>query len=291
MAKAIASPSVRTLAARHGIDLDLLAQELGRETLGREDVEIAAGRPARAAASYWDVDHSAYGPVTEEAVSRVGLAAAGSLAAAQSLIPAATHHDQAQIGKVEDFRKSLEVEVNSRGLKLTALAFHVTALSKCLRIFPRFNSSLSPDGRSLILKRYVHIGIAVDTRYGLLVPVIRNADSKGVFAIAEDIADLAERAKGRKIRPEEMGGASMTISNLGGIGGTGFSPIVNPPEVAILGISRMRTEASWDGKAFRPTRIVPLGLSYDHRVVNGADAARFLSEYAGMLSDPRRLLL
>lgn len=296
MTNAIASPSTRALAGRKGIDIDALAQELGRETIAKEDLERkarggAAPSPAAAGGSYWDVDHSAFGPVTEEPVTRFAQVAAANLAAAQALIPAVTHHDRADMSAVERFRAALKEEAASRGVKLTALAFHAKALAKTLRAFPRFNASLSPDGKTLILKHYVNLGIAVDTPYGLMVPVIRDADRKGLWAIAAEIADLAGRAKDRKIRPEEMGGASMSITNLGGIGGTAFTPIVNPPELAILGITRTETVPVWDGEAFQPVPFAPLDLSYDHRVINGADAARFLAHYARLVADPRRMLI
>ena len=294
MTAAIASPSTRALAGRKGIDIDALAEELGRETIAKEDLErkgSAAAAPAAAGASWWDVDHSAFGPVTEEPVTRFAQVAAANLAAAQALIPAVTHHDRADMGAVERFRAALKDEAAGRGVKLTALAFHAKALAKTLRAFPRFNASLSPDGKTLVLKHYVHLGIAVDTPYGLMVPVIRDADRKGLWAIAAEIADLADRAKDRKIRPDEMGGASMSITNLGGIGGTAFTPIVNPPELAILGITRTETAPVWDGEAFRPVPFAPLDLSYDHRVINGADAARFLAHYARLIADPRRMLI
>lgn len=296
MTAAIASPSTRALAGRKGIDIDALAEELGRETIAKEDLErkttrAAAPSPVSAGAAYWDVDHSAFGPVTEEPVSRFAQVAAANLAAAQALIPAVTHHDRADMSAVERFRAALKEEAASRGVKLTALAFHAKALAKTLRAFPRFNASLSPDGKTLILKHYVHLGIAVDTPYGLMVPVIRDADRKGLWTIAAEIADLAGRAKDRKIRPEEMGGASMSITNLGGIGGTAFTPIVNPPELAILGITRTETAPVWDGEAFQPVPFAPLDLSYDHRVINGADAARFLAHYARLVADPRRMLI
>lgn len=287
----IASPSVRALARKKGIDLAKLAADLGRTTLGREDVERSrAGRPA-ADSSYWDVDHAAYGQVTEEPVSRFAQVAAQNLAAANALIPQVTHHDQADVSAIEAFRERLKPEAKSRGVKITALAFHVRALTRALRDFPKFNASLSPDGRRLILKDYVHIGIAVDTSQGLVVPVVRDADRKGVWRLASEIADLASRAQQRKVRPDEMGGASMSVTNLGSIGGIGFSPIVNPPEVAILGISRTRTVPRWDGEAFQPVPMVPLDLSYDHRVINGADAARFLTRLAGLLADPHQIMI
>lgn len=300
MNKVIASPSVRALAARKGIDLEDLGRSLGRETLAREDVEGASGGgalvpPAASAmteaSGYWDVDHSQYGPVREEPMSRFAQTAAKNLAAANALIPQVTHHDEADVGAIEDFRQTLKEEALEAGVKITALAFHVKALAHCLRAFETFNASLSADGRTLILKDYVHIGIAVDTAYGLTVPVVRDADRKGLFAIARDIADLAAKAQARKLPPDAFGGASMSISNLGAIGGIGFTPIVNPPEVAILGITKSRIQPVWDGDAFQPRPMVPLDLSYDHRVINGADAARFLATYARLIGEPQRLML
>jgi pyruvate dehydrogenase E2 component (dihydrolipoamide acetyltransferase) len=291
MSDIIASPSVRRLALEKGIDIEALAARLGRTTIGPEDLDGGTAPATTAATSYWEVDHAAYGPVTEEPMSRFAQVAAKNLAAAQALIPAVTHHDRADVSAIEALRAAWKPEAQARGLKLTALAFHVAALARTLGAFPKFNASLSADGATLILKDYVHIGIAVDTEHGLMVPVIRDADRKGLWAIAAEIADLAARAQGRRIGPDEMGGASMTITNLGGIGGTAFSPIVNPPEVAILGITRTETATVWEGDTPRPVPMVPLDLSYDHRVINGADAARFLGHYAGLIADPRRMLV
>lgn len=294
MADVIASPSVRKRALEMGIDIEKHAVELGRGSITMDDLGGAQAGSAPASAgssSYWDVDHSQYGPVTEAPMSRFAQLAARNLAAAQALIPAVTHHDRADITEIEAFRKRLKREAQARGVKLTALAFQVKALSKTLREFPRFNASLTPDGEMLILKDYVHISIAVDTEYGLMVPVIRNADRKGLWQISSEITDLAARAQARKVRADEMGGASMTISNLGGIGGTGFTPIVNPPEVAILGITRTETVTVWDEDTPKPVSMVPMDLSYDHRVINGADAARFTARLCRLIADPRRLML
>lgn len=297
MPEVIASPAVRAYAGRRGVDIDALATETGRTTIAREDVDAClngsggAAEPAPAHARYWDVDHTAWGPVEAEPVSRLGRLAAANLSAANALIPQVTHHDRADMRAVEALRTTLKAEAAGRGLRLTALGFHVKALARCLRAFPRFNASLSADGETLYLKSRIHIGIAVDTPHGLMVPVIRDADHKGLWALAGEIADLAARAQARKLRAEEMGGASMTISNLGGIGGIGFTPIVNPPEVAILGLTRTETVTVWEGGAPHPVPMVPLDLSYDHRVLNGADAARFLAHYARLLADPRRIML
>lgn len=297
MGEVIASPSTRIHALRRGVDLDALAARLGRTTITRDDIDQIPGAapatapaPAPDASRYWDVDHAAHGPVRIEPLTRFDRVAAANLAAAQAMIPAVTHHDRADLTAIEAFRASLRPEAAEAGVKLTTLAFHVKALARALRVFPRFNASLTADGTGLVVKDHVHIGIAVDTKQGLVVPVIRNADRLGLFAIARAVADLAALAQARKLRPDAMGGASMTITNLGGIGGTAFTPIVNPPEVAILGITRTEITPVWDGTAFVPRPMVPLDLSYDHRVINGADAARFMTHYTGLLADPRLLV-
>ncbi len=294
MPDVIASPAVRAYAGQKGVDLQKVADAAGRTTVAREDVDRHLGGAAPAAtdaSAYWQVDHAAFGPVREEPLSRMARVAAANLGAANAMIPQVTHHDRADMRAVERFRESLREEAAARGVKVTALAFHIKALSRCLREFPRFNASLSADGATLILKDYVHIGIAVDTPHGLLVPVIRDADRKGLWAIAAEISDLATRAQARKIRPEEMGGASMSVSNLGGIGGTAFTPIVNPPEVAILGLTKTEVVPVWNGTGWDPVPMTPLDLSYDHRVVNGADAARFLARFAALIADPRRMVI
>ena len=292
MSEVIASPSTRRKALEQGVDIDARARALGRKTMGPED--LGASAPASAPAgdtSYWDVDHSAYGPVTHEPMSRFAQVAATNLGAANALIPQVTHHDRADLLAVNTLRETLKPEAQARGLKLTTLVFQIAALAHCLRAFPRFNASLSADGKTLILKDYVHIGIAVDTPHGLMVPVIRNADTKGLWEIAADLADLAARAQARKIKPDEMGGASMTISNLGGIGGIGFTPIVNPPELAILGITRTEIVTQWDGTTPQPVPMAPLDLSYDHRALNGADAARFMNHLTQIIKDPHQMMV
>ncbi len=292
MTDIIASPSTRRLAREQDVDITDLARKLGRTTIGPEDITTKPSAGAAAGdTGYWAVDHSQYGNISEEPMSRFAQVAARNMAAAQALIPAVTHHDRADICRLEALRASLKPQAQMRDVKLTALAFHVAALARALLAFPRFNASLSADGQTLILKHYVHIGIAVDTVHGLMVPVIRNADRKGLWQIGAEISDLAARAQARKIGPDQMGGASMTITNLGGIGGNGFSPIVNPPEVAILGITRTETVTVWDGDTPQPVPMVPLDLSYDHRVINGADAARFMAHYVGLIADPRNLLI
>ncbi|MFS4583183.1 2-oxo acid dehydrogenase subunit E2 [Phaeobacter sp. C3_T13_0] len=293
MTDVIAAPSVRALAREKGIDLQERARALGRTTLSREDLEgSATTTPAPpTGASYWDVDHAAYGPVSEEPMSRFAQVASANLSAANLHIPQVTHHDRADVSTIEALRGAWKPEAQARGIKLTTIAFHTMALARALRAFPRFNAALSPDGKSLILKGYVHIGIAIDTPHGLMVPVVRDADRKGLWQIATEVGDLATRAQNRKISPEEMGGASMTITNLGGIGGTAFTPIVNPPEIAILGITRTETVTVWEEDTPRPVPMAPLDLSYDHRAINGADAARFMNHLTGLLADPRQMMI
>jgi pyruvate dehydrogenase E2 component (dihydrolipoamide acetyltransferase) len=295
-----ASPATRAHAARQGVDIETVAKATGRSAIAREDVDrhLSGEAPAGAAAPtgpdpsrYWAVDHAAHGPVTDEAMPRLAQVASANLSAAHGMIPSVTHHDRADMRGVEATRARLKSEAAERGVKLTALAFHVKALARCLRDFPRFNASLSPDGATLTLKDYVHVGIAVDSPHGLMVPVIRDADQKGLWTIAAEITDLAGRAQARKVKADEMGGASMTISNLGGLGGSAFTPIVNPPELAILGLTRTETVPVWDGESWTPVPMVPLDLTYDHRVINGADAARFCTRYAALIADPRRIMV
>lgn len=272
----------------HGHQLDRLSRD-SKLAFPLED----AGRPqpARDDSRYWDVDHAAYGPVTTEEVGRFAQVAAANLSAANRMIPQVTHHDRADVTEVEAFRRSRASEASARGIRLTALAIHVRALARVLRDFPRFNASLDAGGTRLVLKDYVNIGVAVDTPHGLLVPVIREADRKGLWQIAAEITALSDRAKARRLRPEDTGGASMTITSLGGIGGTAFTPIVNPPELAILGITRIQVETVWEGDTPRPVPMLPLDLSYDHRAINGAEAARFLRRFCDLIEDPRRMLI
>ncbi|MHA7880241.1 MAG: 2-oxo acid dehydrogenase subunit E2 [Saccharospirillum sp.] len=292
MQSVVATPSVRAHARKMSIDLQALAERLGRTQLTMDDLyqDPKVEKAVTNHDQYWDIDHRQYGSVEEQKTSKIDRVAANNLMAANAMIPQVTHHDELDASQIEQVRARYKREAAQKGLKLTSLPFFIKALAVTLKQFPRFNASLSPNGETLYLKDYVHIGIAVDTEHGLMVPVIRDADTKGLWQLSEEIVDLAMRAKSRKLNPDEMGGASMTITNLGGIGGTSFSPIVNPPEVAILGITRMQMRPVWDGEAFVPTPMVPLDLSYDHRVINGADAARFLSEYTRCLTDLRWLM-
>ena len=291
-----ASPAVRAQARRAGVDLAAVAEAAGRGALTREDVDRHASVPLAAPPQqnhlrFWDVDHARWGPVTSEPMPRFARVAAANLSAAQALIPQVTNHGRADMRRIEAFRATLQDEAAARGVKLTALAFHVKALARCLAEFPRFNASLSADGETLVIKHYLHVGVAVDTPHGLVVPAVRDADRKGLWRIAGEIADLASRAQGRNLRPEDIGGASMSISNLGGIRGGDFTPLVNPPEVAIMGLSRAEIVPIWEDGVWSPVPTVPLSLSWDHRVVTGADAARFLTRYEALVADPRRIII
>jgi len=240
---------------------------------------------------YWDIDHSAYGEVNAVKRTKLEQVAAENLQASASVIPAVTHTDHALIDKLESVRGDLKGVLLKQDVKLSSLALIILAVGRALKKYPSFNSSLSSDGKTLYLKNYISIGVAVDTPHGLMVPVIRNVHDKGLSAIASELSALANKAKERKLKPTEFGGASMTVSSLGGIGGDHFTPIVNPPEVAILGISSSQEAPVWDGNQFVPQKKLPLHLTYDHRVINGADAARFCRYLVSLLENPENLLL
>ena len=292
-----ASPSVRAYAAEKNVTLGDVATSLKRSVLGKEDIDRFCATPntnpgtgvASAVANtaeYWAIDHAQFGPISVEPLTRIEQVAEANLSAANAMIPQVTHHDYAEISAIEAFREKVKSEAQQRGVKLTALAFHLRALAECLLKFPRFNASISADKKHLILKQYVHIALAVDTPYGLVVPVLRDVTEKGLWDISSEVSDLVEKAQSRKLRPEEMAGGSITISNLGRLGGTAFTPIVNPPQVAILGLSRSEFRPYWDGSTWQAIPTIPLDLSYDHRIINGADAARFMNAYRKFISMP-----
>ena len=287
----IASPSTRKLALELGLDIEELAIRLGRNTISRDDLKqkkvLVTEEVTSDALKYWDVDHSRWGKIKTEPLNKTASVALTNLMAANKIIPSVTHHDSGKIDRIEKLRKNLKNEDK----KITQLAFHVLVLAKCLSSFPRFNSSISTDFKHLILKDYINIGIAVDTPFGLVVPVIRNVNLLNLSEISQKLVDFADRAQRKRLRPNDLGGASMTISSLGGIGGKSFTPIVNPPEVAILGISKMDIRPVWDGERFIPSAEVPLDLTYDHRIINGAEAARFLKYYTTLLDKPEELVL
>ncbi|ADV26172.1 pyruvate dehydrogenase complex dihydrolipoamide acetyltransferase [Pseudoxanthomonas suwonensis 11-1] len=306
-----ASPSVRLFARELGVDL---FQVTGSERGGRitkEDVQryvkaaLAGGAspsaPAGAATGgsglnllpWPKVDFSKFGEVETKALSRIKKISGANLARNWAMIPHVTQFDQADITELEELRVQLnkEQEKAKSGVKLTMLAFLLKASVAALKQFPEFNASLDESGENLTLKKYFHIGFAADTPNGLVVPVIRDVDEKGVLQIAQEMGELAKKARDGKLGPADMTGGCFSISSLGGIGGTAFTPIINAPEVAILGVSKSSFQPVWDGKQFQPRLALPLSLSYDHRVIDGAAAARFTSYLAQVLADMRRVLL
>jgi pyruvate dehydrogenase E2 component (dihydrolipoamide acetyltransferase) len=238
-----------------------------------------------------EVDFSRWGQVEAQPLSRIKKISGRHLHRAWLNVPHVTHHDEADITELEDFRKTLLNETAYAEIRITLLGFVIKALASAMKAFPLINASLSPDGENLILKRYFHIGVAVDTENGLVVPVLRNVETKGIVELAGELGEMSARARDGKLKPEEMQGGCISISSLGGIGGTSFTPIVNSPEVAILGITRAQMKPRWDGNAFQPRLMLPLDLSYDHRVIDGAEAARVTAFIVSALEDSRRLLL
>jgi pyruvate dehydrogenase E2 component (dihydrolipoamide acetyltransferase) len=300
-----ASPSIRRFGRELGVDLAKVSGSGRNGRILREDVQAyvkrALGSPSAGAAGAGigsiagvdlpEIDFSQWGEVEREELSRVQRLTGENTHRSWITIPHVTQHDEADVTDLEAFRKELSKEAEAKGVKLTPIPFLVKAVAAALREYPRFNASVTPDGASIVLKKYVHVGIAVDTGGGLVVPVIRDADRKGLFELAEEVVDLASRARDRKLKMEEMRGGSFTISSLGGIGGTAFTPIVNWPEVAILGVSKNEWKPVWNGSEFVPRLMMPLSLSYDHRAIDGAAAARFTRYLAQVLGDLRRLLL
>ena len=237
------------------------------------------------------IDFSRFGETETMPLSRIKRRTAANLGRAWLSVPLVTHFDETDVTDLEEFRRSLRADPDARGARITLLAFAMKALAAALKAFPTFNASLAPDGESLILKHYFHLGIAVDTPEGLVVPVVRDVDRKRVTDLSFELAEVSGRARERKLRPDDVQGSCMTISSLGGIGGTAFAPLVNPPEVAILGLARTRVAPVWNGREFEPRTVLPISLSYDHRVIDGAEAARFCRRLCLLLADVRRLLL
>ncbi len=296
-----ATPSVRHFARELGVDLSRV-QGTGRKgRVLRDDVtrfvkgELAAGsaggEPGSGIPPVPVVDFAKFGEVEIQALTRIQKISGQHLRRAWLNVPHVTHHDEADVTEMEAFRQSLKEQAARQGVRVTALSFIMKAVCAALGEFPTFNASLAADGENLVLKKYFHIGVAVDTPGGLVVPVIRDVDGKGIMALGAELAELSARAREGKLKPGEMQGGCMSISSLGGIGGTAFTPIVNVPEVAILGVTRARMAPVWNGESFAPRLMLPLDLSYDHRVVDGAQAARFMSFLVGVLGDVRRLLL
>jgi pyruvate dehydrogenase E2 component (dihydrolipoamide acetyltransferase) len=301
--RAHASPSVRRYARELGVDLGQVSGSGPKQRIRREDVQAhVKGRmaepPATAGAGGGmpafdlpDMDFSAFGEVEEQALSRIKRLTGVNLQRNAMLIPHVTQFDEADVTELEAFRKSLAGEAEKRGTKLTFMAFLIKAVVYALKEFPEFNASLSLDGERLILKKYFHIGFAADTPQGLVVPVLRDADQKGLFEIAAEVRELSIKARERKLRPADMQGGCFSISSLGGIGGTAFTPIVNWPEVAILGVSRTAMKPVYRDGEFEPRLMLPLSLSYDHRVIDGANGVRFTTFLGTVLTDIRRVLL
>jgi pyruvate dehydrogenase E2 component (dihydrolipoamide acetyltransferase) len=237
------------------------------------------------------VDFSRFGPVEVQPLSRVRAAGAVNLHRSWLNLPHVTQFEEADVTELEAFRRTLKDEATRRNVKITPIAFIIKACCYALQEFPTFNASLDPEAKNFVLKQYYHIGFAVDTPDGLVVPVIRDANRMGVWDLSEAVAELAEKARTQSLGMSDMQGGSFSISSLGNIGGTGFTPIINAPEVGILGVSRLVTKPMWNGTEFQPRQMLPLSLSYDHRAINGAEAGRFMAMLAELLGDIRRLSL
>ncbi|MBK8306434.1 MAG: 2-oxo acid dehydrogenase subunit E2 [Gammaproteobacteria bacterium] len=294
-----AGPAVRQLARELGVTLAGVAGSGPKGRILKEDVQswvktrlaAAPASTATALPSLPEVDFAAFGPVETVALSNFQKATVGNMLRSWLNVPHVTQFDFADVTDLEAFRSGLKPEMQQRNNKLTPLAFLLVAVARALREHPRFNASLHPDGAQLVFKQYVHVGIAVDTPQGLAVPVIRDVNTKSMWELAAEARELAEKARNRKLKLIDMQGSCFTISSLGNIGGEGFTPIVNAPEVAILGVSKLAVRPVWSGTEFLPRKTLPLSLSYDHRVINGADAGQFMSSLVAMLADIRRLLL
>ena len=294
-----ASPALRLFARELGVDLAQVTGSARAGRISREDVQayvksaLAGGAPRASGGGGLDlipwpkVDFARFGPVESKPLSRIQKLSGANLARNWAMIPHVTQNDDADITEMEAFRRKLGEE--NKDAKVTPLVFLIKAAVAALKKFPNFNASL--DGDQLVLKQYFHIGIAVDTPDGLVVPVIRDADRKGLLELARELGEISAKARDKKLSPADMQGGCFSISSLGGIGGTGFTPIINAPEVAILGVSRSAMKPVWNGQEFTPRLILPLSLSYDHRVIDGAAAARFTAHLAQVLGDLRRLLL
>jgi pyruvate dehydrogenase E2 component (dihydrolipoamide acetyltransferase) len=308
VAKPHASPSVRKFARELGVDLARVTGSGPKGRILHADVQaFVKGALAKAPTpvakgggggglpfnlpAWPEVDFAKFGPIASEPLSRIQKLSGPYLHRNWISIPHVTQFDEADITDLEAFRKAQTVETEKKGFKLTMLAFMIKACVTALRQYPKFNSSLDKSGESITIKKYFHIGVAVDTPGGLVVPVVRDADRKGVFDIARELSDISKLARDGKLKPGDMQGGTFSISSLGGIGGTAFTPIINAPEVAILGVSKSITKPVWDGKAFVPRLMLPLSFSYDHRVIDGAGAARFTAYLATLLTDLRRVML
>ena len=297
-----ASPSIRKLAREFGVDLTKVKGSGNKGRINEDDVKgfvkTELAKPAGAAAggafafpTMPHIDFTKFGTIETRALSRIKKLSGNNLARNWMMIPHVTQQDEADITEVEAFRVKTNEDIAKSGVKVTMLAFLIKASVAALKKFPEFNSSLEPGGENLILKKYFNIGFAADTPNGLVVPVIKNADQKSIIEIAKEMTELSAKAREGKLSPTEMQGGCFSISSLGGIGGSFFTPIINAPEVAILGVSKASMKPLWNGKEFVPRLILPMSLSYDHRVVDGASGARFSTYLAGLMSDIRKLVL
>ncbi|MEP6366234.1 MAG: dihydrolipoyllysine-residue acetyltransferase [Marinobacter sp.] len=301
--KVHAGPAVRKLARELGADLTRVKGSGPKNRIVKDDVQAYVKSQLQQAQQGASVgtgsgipgvklpDFSQFGEIEKEAMSRMMSATATNMQRSWLNVPHVTQFEDADITDMEAFRKAQKAAGEKKGVKMTPLPFMLKACATALAELPQFNVSLDMDKKEVIRKQYIHIGIAVDTPHGLMVPVIRNVDQKGLWELAAESAELAQKARDKQLKPAEMQGACFTITSLGGIGGTAFTPIVNTPEVAILGISKAAMKPVWDGKEFQPRLMLPLSLSYDHRAVNGADAARFTTLLSQLLGDIRSLLL
>ena len=306
-----ASPSVRKFSRELGVDVTRVSGTGPKGRILHEDVQsfvkqvmsgaVTSGASAAAGAAgsgtgtglqllpWPKIDFTKFGATESVPLSRIKKISGQNLARNWAMIPHVTQNDEADVTELEEFRKSTNAAMVKQGVKLTMLAFIIKASVAALKKFPDFNASL--DGDNLILKKYFNIGFAADTPNGLMVPVLKGADQKGILDIAREMGELSAQARDGKLKPADMQGACFTISSLGGIGGTAFTPIINAPEVAIMGVSKSAMKPVWDGKQFVPRLMLPLSLSYDHRVIDGAAGARFTAHFAGLLADMRRTLL
>ena len=300
--QAHASPTVRRLARELDVDLNKVKGTGEKGRITREDVKAFLRGPAAAPAAAAPAggmgipeipaqDFSKFGPIETKPLPRIKKISGPHLHRAWLNVPHVTHNDEADITEIDAYRKELDTAAKEKGFRVTLLAFLMKASVSALRQFPEFNSSLSPEKDALILKKYYNIGIAVDTPDGLVVPVIKDVDRKGIHEISQEMGEISKKARDGKLGAADMQGASFTISSLGGIGGTAFTPIVNAPEVAILGVVRSKMAPVWNGTEFKPRLMQPLSLSYDHRVIDGALAARFARHLCTALEDVRRLIL
>jgi len=297
-----ASPSVRAFARTLGVDLAKVSGTGIKGRIQKTDVTAfvkntltQATSPAATAGGSIpplpSIDFSQFGEIETVPLSRIQKRSGKHLSTCWLNIPHVTQFDETDITDLENFRQSLKKRADKVGVKLTPLVFILKAVARVLADNPKFNASLDASGENLILKKYIHIGVAVDTPNGLVVPVIRNVDQKGLFELSAELAEVSARARDGKLSPDDMSGGCFSISSLGGIGGTQFTPIVNGPEVAILGVSRSKMSPVWNGETFEPRLMLPLALSYDHRVIDGAQGARFITTLSAVLSDLRELIL